>query len=133
MEPFSENLKKLKFIAMIKPNEKIDTRNLVSEPITLLNSISRFFSGETRVQTILFLSQTIERTFEIIDITKNDRPTDAKMFIFDLQQAVHGLNAVKQTYFESNDRIFACEISNLIQKVECKITNLKDVNSVLFI
>ena len=66
LEKNREIITRLKFIATFQPGEKINTSMLHIESNSLITSIRRTLNGESRNTTLQFISNTIDRSFEII-------------------------------------------------------------------
>jgi hypothetical protein len=90
--------------------------------------------GDGRNNTILFLTGTIERSFEIVQSFCNSDRKSEQIFcsniIMDLIKATHGLKNIQKTYKE--DKMFACNIDILIECIQAKITELKEKHPHLF-
>jgi hypothetical protein len=128
METIHEVSTRLKFIALTKKGEKISVKSLSVQPTNLITSLWRRFNQENRENTLDFLTSTINRAFEIIQLgMASPRPADkilCRNLIEDLTNIDEGLQNIQNTY--DNDRLFYCHIQTLIQAVDVKLSDLKD-------
>ena len=128
-----EIMTRLKFIGMIKPGEKINTQSMCSYPNCKMTSISRWWNSEDRYTTLGFITSTITRTFELINLALVSDKSGCKILIEDLICCPIGILNLQKTYMDDyNDRIFWCECQTLIQMIEMKINILRDKNPELF-
>lgn len=134
IEKNRETITKLKFIGTFQNGEKIDVKNLKIEQNNFFTPIKRMLYGDGRNNTIIFLTSTIERSFEIVQSFCNSDRKSEQIFcsniIFDLIKATHGLKNIQKTYKE--DKMFACNIDILIECIQAKITELKEKYPHLF-
>ena len=135
MESTHEVITRLKFISMVKRDEKINVKNMYIQPKNMFTSISRLFNQESRDTTLNFLTMTFNRVFEIItDYTFTQKSVD-KMLIMsiinDLSLSINGLKNLQYTY--SDDRLFVCHIETLIEMINSKIREIKDYKPEWFI
>lgn len=134
IEKNRETITKLKFIGTFQNGEKIDVKNLKIEQNNFFTPIKRMLYGDCRNNTIIFLTSTIERSFEIVQSFCNSDRKSEQIFcsniIFDLIKATHGLKNIQKTYKE--DKMFACNIDILIECIQAKITELKEKYTHLF-
>jgi len=134
IEKNRETITKLKFIGTFQNGEKIDVKNLKIEQNNFFTPIKRMLLGDGRNNTILFLTGTIERSFEIVQSFCNSDRKSEQIFcsniIMDLIKATHGLKNIQKTYKE--DKMFACNIDILIECIQAKITELKEKHPHLF-
>ena len=124
-----ETITHLKFIGTFQPNEKINIRNMAIENQTVITPLLRLFYGESREKTHMFLRNTIDRSFEIINsIMYSERLTDksiVKNIIKDLMKAITGIKNIQKTYRE--DKLFACNMENMIEQISAKIQEIQQV------
>ena len=134
MESTHEILTRLKFIGLIKKDEKISVKHMTVHQTSILTSLWRMFHKETRESTLDFLTSTINRGFEIISLclvsTKSSEQIICKNLIEDLIKSSSGLINLQSTY--SEDRLFWCHIQTLIQAIEVKLNELKENHPNLF-
>ena len=122
-----ETLTQLKFIGMFQPGEKINTRSMCIEPNNIFTPIIRRIFGEGRETTLQFLSNTIERTFEIIQYqvvsTRMADQLQAQNTVTDLIKAIIGLKNLQKTY--KDDKLFYCEIETLIETIHTRLVEFQ--------
>lgn len=127
LESTHEVITRLKFISMVKQDEKINVKNMFIQPKNMFTSISRLFNQESRETTLNFLTMTFNRVFEIITYyTYTQKPIDKILIISilnDLNLSINGLNNLQHTYNE--DRLFVCHIQTLIEMINSKIREVK--------
>ena len=126
---------KLKFISTFEIGQKMDSNNFKIESNNIMTPIKRFIYGDSRDNTIKFLNNTIDRSFEIIQCYSNsDRKSEIILcsnIINDLNKSIQGLNNIKETYKE--DKLFTCSIDILIELIDARLTELREKNPDLFI
>ena len=127
LESTHEVITRLKFISMVKQDEKINVKNMFIQPKNMFTSISRLFNQESRETTLNFLTMTFNRVFEIITYYTYTQKTIDKILIIsilnDLNLSINGLNNLQHTYNE--DRLFVCHIQTLIEMISSKIREVK--------
>jgi len=133
MDAEQEVISDLKFISMIKKNEKINTKFMYVQKDGLLTRISRtFINPDNRYNTLTFLQRTINNTFRILDAyDKNDldhsKHLKYKKIIRDLMSARIGLQNIQETY--ETDLKFKCDVTTLIESIENNYSNVfKETN-----
>ncbi len=134
LERNREIITRLKFIATFQPGEKINTNQLLVESNSLFTPLKRKLNGESRQSTLKFITETIERSFEIIQSMLLSEQISEKMIctniLKDMIQAINGLNNIQKTYKE--DKIFCCTIDTLIDNIKAKCTEIKIKKPELF-
>lgn len=134
METTHEVITRLKFIGLIKKGEKINVKSLTVHQMSYYTSFWRMFNQESRETTLDFLTSTVNRVFEIIQLCiispKQSDRTLCKNLIEDLIKSSAGLLNLQSTY--SDDRLFLCHIQTLIQAIEVKLKDLRESNPDLF-
>jgi hypothetical protein len=117
----------LKFISTFEPGDKINISTLQIEKNTLLNSIKRYWYGESRNTTLNFITSTIEQSFQIVLTLLNSDNISDKMLCssitIDLKKCINGLKNLQQTY--SDDKLFFCTIDTIIDNIDAKISEIK--------
>jgi hypothetical protein len=117
----------LKFISTFEPGDKINISTLQIEKNTLLNSIKRYWYGESRNTTLNFITTTIEQSFQIVLTLLNSDNISDKMLCssitIDLKKCINGLKNLQQTY--SDDKLFFCTIDTIIDNIDAKISEIK--------
>jgi hypothetical protein len=135
MDTMNEVITRLKFIGLIKKGEKINVKSLSVQQTSLLTSFWRMFNQENRDITLDFITSTVNRSFEIIQLmllsSKSADMNICKNLCNDLIQSVIGLVNLQITY--GHDRFFCCHLQTLIQSIELKIEDLRTTNKKLFI
>lgn len=135
METIHEVITRLKFIGTIEKGEKVSVRNMTIHQSNMFTSLLRMFYKESRETTLDFLTSTINRAFEIIQLclssNKQSDKTMAKNICNDLIKSSVGLINIQNTY--EDDRLFLCHIQTLIQSIEVKLNDLKESYPELFI
>lgn len=128
LESTHEVITRLKFISMVKRDEKINVKNMYIQPKNMFTSISRLFNQESRDTTLNFLTMTFNRVFEIISYYTYTQKAIDKISIIsiinDLTLSINGLNNLQHTY--SDDRLFVCHIQTLIEMINSKIREVKE-------
>jgi len=128
LESTHEIITRLKFISMVKRDEKINVKNMYIQPKNMFTSISRLFNQESRETTLNFLTMTFNRVFEIITYYTYTQKTVDKILIIsiinDLKLSINGLQNLQYTY--SDDRLFVCHIETLIEMINSKIREIKE-------
>lgn len=134
METIHEVITRLKFIGMIKKGEKVCVKNLSIQQTSLVTSFMRMFHQESRETTLDFLTSTLNRVFEIIQLCLiSNKPSDktlCKNLIDDLVNSSVGLLNLQTTY--SDDRLFLCHIQTLTQAIQVKLDDLRESHQGLF-
>jgi hypothetical protein len=134
METTHEVITRLKFIGLIKKGEKISVKSLSVHQTSLFTSLYRMFNQESRESTLDFLTSTVNRAFEIIQLcissNKSSDKTICKNLCEDLVNTLTGLVNLQTTYGE--DRLFWCHIQTLIQAIQVKLSELRDTNPEFF-
>lgn len=123
----SDVLSKLKFISKIRKGEKINVKYMFIQPDNITTKISRtLYNVDNRMNTLNFIENTIQRSFEIIILHSNsDRQYDIQLrenIISDLANAKTGLLNIKETYID--DIMFRCKIDTFIQEIEAKLGDM---------
>lgn len=121
IENSREVVSRLKFISMIKRDEKINVKTLYIQPKNMFTSFSRLFQQESRDSTKNFLNTTYNRIFEILTLysCSDDKDSDRTVVINlvkDLHMSISGLENLQYTY--SDDRMFVSEINTLIEDIQ---------------
>ncbi len=119
---------RLKFIGSIPPGYKVDSRALRLESNNLFTPIKRYFYGESREDILVFISNCVYTSFEIIQSYINSDKTSDKIFcaniIQDLIKSVSGLRNLQKTYRE--DKMFYCEIETLVEAIQAKVYEIQE-------
>lgn len=128
IENSREVISRLKFISMIKRDEKINVKTLYIQPKNMLTSMQRLFQQESRDSTKNFLNTTYNRIFEILTLysCSDDKDSDRTVvlnLVKDLHMSVSGLENLQYTY--SDDRMFVSEINTLIEDIHRHIRSIR--------
>ena len=142
-------LYKLTIISYIKQGEKLycyDNNILIDE--SYLQSISRYFSNQNRIDTIQSISELINKSIEITDFIyrcelsvnknikekqsrqqktffKNSNEKILKQFYIKLTNALDGLSNLKVTYLY--DITIKTDLELLINKIQTRIQKIEDI------
>jgi len=140
MESATEILSRLKFLGHIQKNDKILVKHLSIQPDGWITRFVRsFISPDNRINTLKFVRDVINRTFEILqqNLEKeeklNSHPDDrfvCKNIVKDLIAAQQGLLNLKETY--SDDLKFCCDLDVFIESIISKLADMKRSYSDLF-
>lgn len=128
-----EIITKLKFIGMVKKGEKIDVKALKVHSSSKWYAFWRMWCDESRDTTLEFLTTTINRAFEILQLNLSrieSNKTLCRNLIADLITSTMGMINLQSTY--SDDRIFLCQIQTLIQSIEVKLKDIRSEHQDLF-
>lgn len=128
MENSREVISRLKFISMIKRDEKIDVGTMYVQPKNMLTSIKRLLQQQSRDSTKNFLNTTYNRIFEILTMYSfsDNKEADSTVIlnlVNDLQLSITGLENLQYTY--SDDRMFVSEINTLIEDIHRNIRTIR--------
>jgi len=125
---------KLKFMSILSPHEKIDSRNLVVENNSIFTALKRLFMGDSRQTTINFFSTTTERAIEIINSLMHSKAVSDRIIcsniLNDLINSTNGIRAIQQTY--NDDKLIICELDALIEHISSKLYEIKELHPDLF-
>jgi len=124
IENSREVISRLKFISMIKRDEKINVKTLYIQPKNMLTSIQRLFQQESRDSTKNFLNTTYNRIFEILTLysCSDEKDSDRTVIlnlVKDLHMSITGLENLQYTH--SDDRMFVSELNTLIEDIHRNI------------
>lgn len=117
-------LSKLKFISKIQEGEKINVKHLYVQQDGFLTKLSRtFYNLDNRCNTLNFIENTINRSFEIISLyIISDKLSDRKIsyiIVKDLENAKAGILNLMKTYV--NDNMFISRMETLLDNINSKI------------
>lgn len=119
-----ETISRLKFIGKLKKGDKINTHHMYVQPDGIVTSLSRtFMSVDTRSNTLAFVSDTVERAFDLVVVYEHSATVadkvNFKTLITDLQNCIHGLKNLKVTY--TQDTKFCCDVDTIIDSIEARL------------
>lgn len=123
MESNKETISRLKFIGRIQIGDKVNLKSMYIQPDGLITQLLRSINQDNRSKTLIFLQDTISKTFEIlkcyeVSIKLSDQIMCANL-ISDLRNSKSGLNNLKETY--NLDVKFVCDLDTLLQTIDAKL------------
>ena len=123
MESNKETISRLKFIGKIQIGDKVNLKSMYIQPDGLITQLLRSINQDNRSKTLIFLQDTITKTFEILKFyEKSTKASDQIMcsnLIIDLKNSKNGLNNLKETY--TMDVKFVCDLDTLLQTIDAKL------------
>lgn len=123
MESNKETISRLKFIGKIQIGDKVNLKSMYIQPDGLITQLYRSINQDNRSKTLIFLQDTITKTFEILKFyEKSLKVSDQIMccnLIVDLKNSKSGLNNLKETY--TMDVKFVCDLDTLLQTIDAKL------------
>jgi len=119
---------RIKFIGKIQKGEKINVKHMHVQTDNLINKIIRsFINSDTRSNTFTFISNSIKRGFEIMNIhLESDKLFDKSLcqnLINDLRQCKTGMLNIKDTYID--DLMFCCKMDALIEDTDARLNEIE--------
>lgn len=123
----NEIISRLKFISKVKKGEKINVQYLFVQPNNLSTSLSRtFYHKDTRYNTLAFIRNTIDRSFELINFYERSEKQSEKVLrgciIEDLRYSKEGIGNLKHTY--ADDIKFCCDLDTILQQIDSILNDL---------
>lgn len=129
MESNKETISRLKFIGKIQIGDKVNLKSMYIQPDGLVTQLLRSINQDNRNKTLIFLQDTISKTFEILKCyeksTKNADQIMCSNLILDLKNSKMGINNLKETY--TLDIKFVCDLDTLLQTIDAKLEGFEDV------
>lgn len=123
MESNKETISRLKFIGRIQIGDKVNLKSMYIQPDGLITQLLRSINQDNRSKTLIFLQDTISKTFEILKCyetsTKLSERIMCSNLILDLKNSKNGLHNLKETYIL--DVKFVCDIDTLLQSIDAKL------------
>ena len=123
MESNKETISRLKFIGKIQIGDKVNLKSMYIQPDGLITQLLRSINQDNRSKTLIFLQDTITKTFEILKFyEKSTKASDQIMcsnLIIDLKNSKNGLNNLTETY--TMDVKFVCDLDTLLQTIDAKL------------
>lgn len=123
MESNKETISRLKFIGRIQIGDKVNLKSMYIQPDGLITQLLRSINQDNRSKTLIFLQDTIAKTFEILKCYETStRLSDQIMctnLISDLRNSKSGLSNLKETY--NLDVKFVCDLDTLLQTIDAKL------------
>jgi len=132
LETHEEVISRLKFIAHIQKDEKINVRHVNRQPNTLYTKISRsLIYPDNRNNSLKFVKDVISRSLEILHhyILKENFNL-SKGILNDLLKARQGIINLKYTY--NDDTKFCCDMDVVIENIGVFIDKLEKEHPILF-
>lgn len=130
-----EIISRIKFLGRTPKGMRINTKSLQYQDYTIVSRLSRnFICHDSREHLLKFIRDSVLRIFEILKYNLNsDKPSDKYLctgIVEDLNNLIIGLNNIKVTYEE--DIKFICDLDCIIQSIDAKLLELKEVYPSLF-
>ena len=126
MDCNKETISRLKFIGKIQIGDKVSLKEMLIQPDGLMTQISRIINQDNRNKTLVFLQDTINKTFEILKCYERSKKNSDKIMctnlISDLKASKNGLLNLKETYIL--DVKFICDIDVLLQLIDAKLCEI---------
>ena len=123
MESNKETISRLKFIGKIQIGDKVNLKSMYIQPDGLITQLLRSINQDNRSKTLIFLQDTISKTFEILKCyetsPKNSDQIMCSNLILDLKNSKHGIHNLKETY--TQDIKFVCDLDTLLQTIDAKL------------
>ena len=123
MELNKETISRLKFIGKIQIGDKVNLKSMYIQPDGLITQLLRSINQDNRSKTLIFLQDTINKTFEILKLYEKSSKVSEQIMhsniILDLKNSKNGLNNLKETY--SLDVKFVCDLDTLLQTIDAKL------------
>lgn len=128
MDSNKEVISRLKFISKINKGEKLNVRYMFVQQDDMATRLSRtFYNKDNRGNTLNFVRNTIDRSFEIIFTYLNsDKVSERAMchnIIQDLKRSKDGLINLKDTYVM--DIKFCCDMDTILEDIDAKIAEME--------
>jgi hypothetical protein len=133
-------LTNLKIISQIKKGEKIVTNSSILEiDNRYFQSVRRWWQQNSRISTIDFFNKVIDRSFEIIDTTYNEKEKDnyyfneensriLQKFSLEMTNSCKGLSNLKETY--TNDVTTTSQIDIMIEKIKGRVEKIQKIMTI---
>ena len=126
MESNRETISRLKFIGKIQIGDKVNIKSMFIQPDGLITQLLRSINQDNRSKTLIFLQDTINKTFEILKCyeksTNIAEQIMCKNLVNDLKNSKGGLQNLKETYYL--DMKFICDIDTLVQTIDAKLLDI---------
>ena len=120
MDTNKDIFSKIKFIGKIQIGDKVSLKEMQLQNDGLLTPIYRVLYQENRYKTLVFINDTINKSFELIRCYSNSAKQSDKIMCIhlldDLKASRNGLSNLKETY--SKDIKFTCDINVLLQTID---------------
>ena len=122
----------LRLISKIEVGNKlIQTDKHVNIDNSYFQSITRWFKGNNRKDSMLFINVILTKSFELNDKLLHEKSEESAQILLrlnnDLKNSLNGLINLKQTY--SSDKLVQSEIDVMIDNITSKLDlNSKNLN-----
>jgi len=125
MDSENDTSSHLKFIGRVNPEEKINVPHMYVSGNSFFERLCRtFYDKDNRANTLVFVRNTIHRSFDIIERhIHSSNPFEisfCKNMIIDLGDAKNGIESLKTTY--TTDIKFCCDMDTIIQQIDGRMT-----------
>lgn len=121
-----EVISRLKFIGKIQIGDKISLKDMNLQQDGLVTQIYRTINQDNRFKTLVFIQDTITKTFEIIKCYDRSNKNSDKLMcinlINDLKKSRNGILNLKETY--NTDVKFICDIDTLLEIIEARLSEV---------
>lgn len=121
-----DTIKKLKFITMIEQGERINVHSVSTTQESWFSSIYRTIFKESRAKTFQFMSDVIDRSFELVALYKDSKKLSDKISCYqildDIIQSITGIKNIQMTYI--SDRNFYCEMETLLSSIYARLAEI---------
>ena len=128
MDCNKETISRLKFIGKIQIGDKVNLKSMYIQPDGLVTQLLRSINQDNRNKTLIFLQDTISKTFEILKCYEKSIKTSDQIMcsnlILDLKNSKMGINNLKETY--TLDIKFVCDLDTLLQTIDAKLNSYED-------
>ena len=131
-------LTNLKIISKIKKGEKIITANNTIMEIDnrYFQWARRWWEQNSRISTVEFFNKILERAFQIIDDTYNNKDKEnyyfneensriLQKFSLELNNSCQGINNLKETY--TDDETIKSQLDIITEKINIRIEKIQKV------
>lgn len=129
MDTNKEVVSRLKFISRINKGEKINVRSAYPfvQQDDMSTRLSRtFYYKDNRGNALNFVRNTIDRSFEILNLYQKSRKKSEKALcnniVTDLKRAKNGINNLRETY--TTDTMFCCDLDTILQEIDAKLMEI---------
>jgi hypothetical protein len=121
-----EVISRLKFVGKIQIGDKISLKDMNLQQDGLVTQIYRTINQDNRFKTLVFIQDTITKTFEIIRCYDKSKKNSDKVMcinlINDLKKSKNGILNLKETY--NTDVKFVCDIDTLLEIIDAKLSEI---------
>ena len=119
-------MKKLKFITLIEPGERINVHSISTVQESWFSSVYRTIFKESRNKTFQFLSDVIDRSFELVALYKDSKRLSDRISCYqileDIIHSITGIKNIQSTY--ATDRNFYCEMETLLSSIYARLAEI---------